>query len=362
MNNPKNKGRRIKRTLIGIAILFALSSFWLLNTFRYKGVVEQISFSSDEVTMKGLYIKPDAPGPYPSVVLLHGSGPLPADGPPVRVIANALLKHGVAVLCYDKRGVGASGGTFRHNAYDDFVEDGINAVHYLNSRNDVDHKAIGLLGSSEGSIIAPEIALRSKSVAFVIHRAGIAVDAIECNLWEQRHEQIDRGISGDLLEDSIRLQQLIFEMLVESKKDPKTVESESWHQVDAEIVSFNQKYRSNETWIKHGKRFGNKLADWERFFEGVASAIAYDPQPFIEQLDIPMLYIFAEKDENVPTSASVKYLKSLKMNSSKQLDIRIIPDVDHSMITPISFVRTGSFVPQFLDAMGPWIHKRFPSP
>ena len=93
---------------MGSLILLALIGSWILYTYRYRGTVEQISFLSGEVRMSGLFIKPSDPGPYSVVVLLHGAGPLPADGPPVRVIANALLRNGIGVLTYDKRGVGSS--------------------------------------------------------------------------------------------------------------------------------------------------------------------------------------------------------------------------------------------------------------
>ena len=86
----------------------------------------------------------------------------------------------------------------------------------------------------------------------------------------------------------------------------------------------------------------------------MATAIGYDPQPYIEQLDIPMLYIFAENDENVPTAASVKYLQSLQLPSGRDIEIRVIPGVDHTMITPGSFILTGGFIPAFLDVIGPW--------
>lgn len=157
--------KSVKYTFVAIGFVVAIAGIWAIHTYRFRGVVEHISFQSGEVTMNGLFIKPAGPGPHPTVVLLHGSGPLPGDGPPVRIMANAFLKSDIATLTYDKRGVGSSGGTFRRNAYGDFIDDGISAVRYLESRDDVDRDAIGLLGSSEGSLIAPEIAARSGTVA-----------------------------------------------------------------------------------------------------------------------------------------------------------------------------------------------------
>ena len=75
----------------------------------------------------------------------------------------------------------------------------------------------------------------------------------------------------------------------------------------------------------------------------------------IEQLDIPMPYILGENDESIPTAASVNYLQSLKSQSGKDIEIRVIPGVDHTMITNASFVSTGGYVPAFLDEIGPWV-------
>ena len=230
----KTTGRRsklsklVKYAFIALGVLALVVGVWAIHTYRYKGVVEHISFQSGEVTMNGLFIKPAGPGPHPTVVLLHGSGPLPGDGPPVRIMANAFLKSGIATLAYDKRGVGSSGGTFRRNAYGDFIDDGISAVRYLESRNDVDHDAIGLLGSSEGSLIAPEIAVRSGTVTFVIHRSGAAVHGIETSLWETRHELMRAGITGELLE---------FVMAVDEYKKINERPFPSWTEV-FEIVQY----------------------------------------------------------------------------------------------------------------------------
>ena len=170
--------------------------------------------------MKGLLIKPDGSGPHPVVVLLHGSGPLAGDGPPVRAMANAFLRSGIGVLAYDKRGVGSSGGTFHHNAYGDFIDDGINAVRYLASREDVDPDAIGLLGSSEGGWFAPEIAVRTGAVAFIVDRAGSPLPWIETNLWQLRHDLVNDGVSGDLLSEAVELHELVWRFLVKVERRP----------------------------------------------------------------------------------------------------------------------------------------------
>ena len=169
-----------------IVVVAAWAGYMYVAHIRYGGSVEEVSFqSSDDITMRGWFVAPNKPGRHPAVIMLHGSGPLSGDHPVVKVFANAFLRSGISVLTYDKRGVGSSGGTFNHNGYIDFIEDGINAVQYLKSRSDVDPLAIGLLGSSEGGWFAPEIAARTESIAFIVNRAGPPLSWIETNLWEK---------------------------------------------------------------------------------------------------------------------------------------------------------------------------------
>ena len=132
--------RLIKITAISLGVLVLIVSVWAIYIYtfhvHYHGPVERVSFQSgDDVTMKGWFIKPNETGVYPAVVILHGSGPMTGDDPAIRIMANAFLRSGISVLTYDKRGVGSSGGNFLHSRYDDFVEDGINAVRYLETRN-----------------------------------------------------------------------------------------------------------------------------------------------------------------------------------------------------------------------------------
>ena len=137
----------------------------------------------------------------------------------MRVITNALLRSEVAVLAYDKRGVGGSGGEFVRTAYGDFIEDGISAVGYLKSRSDVAAEGIGLLGSSEGGWFAPEIAHRTGNVSFIVNRAGPPLPWIETNLWEIRHELMHEGVEGEALEEAIRIRGMAWHFVVEVAAD-----------------------------------------------------------------------------------------------------------------------------------------------
>ena len=143
---------------------------------------EEVVFRHSDITLAGTLIAPATPGPHPAIVLLHGSGPLTRHsfGPWPRFF-NSL---GMAVLVFDRRGTGASTGvrldastgapaTLSPRYYpDDLVDDALAARRFLQGRPEVDRKPIGFWGSSEGGMLATQVAARSDEVAFAIDSSG----------------------------------------------------------------------------------------------------------------------------------------------------------------------------------------------
>ena len=141
-------------------------------------IAEEVRFrgASEEVTLAGTLTRPAfvAQGlRLPAVVLIHGSGPNDRDETlyghkPFRMLAEVFNSAGYAVLRYDKRGVGESSGSLRGATLIDYAADAEAAFDYLRSRPDIDGSRIGLLGHSEGGMIAPLIAARRNDVAWLV--------------------------------------------------------------------------------------------------------------------------------------------------------------------------------------------------
>jgi len=130
-------------------------------------------------------------GPHPAVVLITGSGPQDCDEAvmghrPFLVLADHLTRQGIAVLRCDDRGFGKSTGNFATAIDADFVDDALAAVNYLRTRPEIDPRRIGLVGHSEGGIVAPRAAARSPEVAFIVLLAGIGVPMEEVLLRQSR--------------------------------------------------------------------------------------------------------------------------------------------------------------------------------
>lgn len=132
------------------------------------------------IALAGTFSVPPGKGPFPAVVLVAGSGPQDRDENVLNhklflVLADHLNRQGIAVLRYDKRGVGKSGGDYKGATSIDFASDAEAAVRFLRTRAEVDPRHIGIVGHSEGGLIAPLVAAKDPGVAFVVLLAGPGV-------------------------------------------------------------------------------------------------------------------------------------------------------------------------------------------
>ncbi|MDX1578159.1 MAG: alpha/beta hydrolase, partial [Gemmatimonadota bacterium] len=159
---------------------------------------EDIVFDSGEVSLEGTLTLPPTPGPHPAAVLITGSGPQNRDeellGFPIfRVIADHLTREGIAVLRYDDRGVGGSTGSVSASTTADFADDALAAVARLAEHPAIASDRIGLLGHSEGGVVAPLAASRSDAVAFAVLLAGTSVPGAEIVIEQSAAIARERG-------------------------------------------------------------------------------------------------------------------------------------------------------------------------
>ena len=172
----------------------------------YPYIVEEVAFENTAagVTLAGTLTLPEGEGPFPVAVLISGSGPQDRDETlvghkPFLVIADHLTRAGVAVLRYDERGVAQSTGDFATALTDDFAADALAAVEYLRGDDRIHRERVGLIGHSEGGLVAPMAASGDPSVAFIVMLAGLGVDGGEILVSQQ---EALTGVGGT--EDMVR--------------------------------------------------------------------------------------------------------------------------------------------------------------
>ena len=185
----------------------------------YPYIVEEVTIHNkkDNVYLSGTLTKPGTNGIYPAVCLVLGSGPNNRDEElmghkPFLVLSDYLTRQGFAVLRCDKRGVGKSTGVYSNATSLDFVSDTLATVEYMKTRKDIISNKIGLIGHSEGGIIAPIAAKQSRDVAFIVLLAGTAVDGRKIMLYQNRiayqsagASEKFAGMASDLLNREIEI-------------------------------------------------------------------------------------------------------------------------------------------------------------
>jgi len=344
---------RVKKGIkaVGVAVV-AGAAILAYNYLRF-GIfwlpTEPVEFASDPgIIIRGTLVKPQAKGVFPAVVVLHGSGPETRQEISYRIIANTIARSGVAVLLYDKRGAGESDGDYEATKFSDLVADAVAAVDYLAAREDIDQNNIALLGNSQSGWLTPEIARKSGRVARIMNRAGPSLPWMENVIWEVRNDLLADGVPEAELGPLLDLVRRRWQFYVAAASDPALAFGPQRDSINAETKVLLAKVPAA------GKRIPQELAAYSAdVYQATAAELSYDPQPFLETIDIPILYVFAENDINVPTAASVTYLESLRETQGKDIDIVVFGGVGHAMMNWTGLFTAG-YIPEFMHLLEHW--------
>lgn len=317
---------------------------------RIHGDVDPIQFSSADGTMLlGEVRLPAGPGPHPAVVLVHGSGPAELSEVDYQYNSNAFLKKGLAVLAYDKRGAGRSGGDFDTATYADFAEDLLAGVRALRAREDIEDDSIGLFAVSEGAWFAPEVTVRDGRIRFVITKSGPPLIAHEVYRWEIRNDLVATGFDDAELIDELLAAWMdvwAYYRAAAAADDPLPDRRAN---VQARLDALDQR-------VQEVSSIG--LADFDREkFRRRVTDIFYEPAPWLFKMDVPLLAVFGSDDQNVPTDAAVAVLTHLREVAGKDIDIRIYPGRDHYFFKWYNVLTVG-MPPDYFDLIGDWAAER----
>ncbi|WP_457654050.1 alpha/beta hydrolase family protein [Rhodocaloribacter sp.] len=293
---------------------------------------EEVRFRNEDagITLAGTLTLPEGEGPFPAAALISGSGPQDRDEAllghrPFLVLSDYLTRHGIAVLRFDDRGVGASEGDFASATSADFATDVAAAVDFLEARSGIDAGKVGLIGHSEGGLIAPMVAAERPDVAFIVLMAGPGITGRR--ILELQSVLIARadGTDEDVIAWNSRVQKLIFDIVKTTPDDEeaaarirKAWEAELGRLSDAE----KQKYKVDEVDIEAQIR--QVLSPWFRFF------LTYDPAPALRKVRCPVLAINGEKDLQVPSKENLSAIEeALKAGGNTRYEVVEMPGLNH---------------------------------
>jgi hypothetical protein len=304
------------------------------------------------VTFAATLTIPEGKGPFPAVFLITGSGPQDRDEAilghrPFFVLADYLTRKGIVVLRADDRGFGKSTGSFAAATTADFATDAEAAVAYLKTRGEVDAKKIGLIGHSEGGIIAPMVAARNSDVAFIVMMAGPGVPGDQILPEQHRLIAEANGTSPTQAEkDAAQEKKLL--AYVESEKDDAVLDK-----------GLREKLAGAVPEAQLGVAVHQLTSPWMKFF------LTYDPVPTLEKVKCPVLAINGEKDLQVPPKQNLPPIrKALAASGNKNYEVDELPGLNHLFQT----ATTGSvneyaeieetMSPVAMEKMASWILKQ----
>jgi uncharacterized protein len=293
---------------------------------------EEVTFMNvkDSIKLAGTLTLPKKEGKFPVVVMITGSGPQNRDEElmghkPFLVIADYLTRNGIGVLRYDDRGCYESKGNFAKATTNDFATDVDAAVNYLKTRKDIDSKKIGLIGHSEGGIIAPIVASKNKSVSYIVLMAGTAIPGSELLLRQQDLIGRASGMKDDDLKTAAELNTHIYK-LVDQYQNTDTLKSKIINYLLAKSKELP------DLKIPEGKtvndfidmQLAQLMSPWMLNF------IRYNPAPTLKKVTCPVLAINGDKDLQVPANVNLPSIeKALKKGGNKKGTIKELPGLNH---------------------------------
>ncbi|GHT72399.1 alpha/beta hydrolase [Bacteroidia bacterium] len=293
---------------------------------------EEVVFDNpmDGVTLAGTFTYPRTNGTFPAVVLISGSGAQNRDEElmghkPFLVLADYLTKNGIAVLRFDDRGTAKSTGNFQIATSLDFSKDVESAVKYLQTRKEVYQKKIGLVGHSEGGMIAPMVAARSKEVAFIVLLAGVGIPGEQLLLLQQELIAKASGLDEADWQKAQKVNQGAFEIIIQSTQQVELQKDliTYFKQVAQDIprAGIPEGVTENDLVNMAVSRI---YTPWMQYF------IKYNPAPALEKVKCPVLAINGDKDLQVPAKINLEAIKSaLQKGGNKKVTIKELPGLNH---------------------------------
>ncbi|MBL7713066.1 MAG: alpha/beta fold hydrolase [Chitinophagaceae bacterium] len=331
----------------------------------YAYLSEEVSFKNEEagITLAGTLTLPEKSGPFPAAVLISGSGPQNRDGEvlghrPFLVLADHLTKNGIAVLRFDDRGTAASGGNFATATSQDFATDVTAAVNYLKTRKEIDKKKIGLIGHSEGGMIAPMVAVRSKDIHFIVLAAGPGLRGDKMLLLQQQLIGKSAGASAADLARTEADNAKIFDMV------QRTMDEEKLKKNIADYIrNTEDPYKDKPAEMSEEEYVSvtvNRIVNpWMLYM------LRYDPASVLEKVKCPVLAINGSNDLQVAPKENLDAIRAaLAKGGNKKVFIEELPGLNHLLQesptgSPSEYkVIEQTMSPVALNAMVNWIQEQ----
>lgn len=331
--------------------------------FPYKQREATYTNPADKIQIAGALTLPAGKGPHPAVLLIPGSGPVDRNATmlpghkPFLVIADHLARNGVAVLRVDDRGVGKTGGNYMDSTGENFANDLLAGIDFLKRQPEIDGRHIGLIGHSQGAMIAPMVAARSNDLSFVIMLAApIFPDRINSRLRLVASLRA-KGTAEEEIKRQLALSENLHDRLVEGDDDAslRPLLGELIKASYPPGVPLSQKELDNIV----EQQLPRLRSRYVRFF------MQYDPREELRRVRIPILAIGGSLDQAVSARENLSEIEKLLREAGNR-DVTVIElyGINHLMQTaktgdPVEMMQIEeTFSPKVLEIMSGWIRSR----
>lgn len=319
----------------------------------------------DGIKIAGTLTRPRASAPFPAVLLITGSGAQDRNETlmghrPFLVLADYLTRKGIAVLRVDDRGVGGTSPGTPNDTDENYAADALAGVEFLKTRKEINPKQIGLVGHSEGGMIAPMAAAQSKDVAFIVMIAGLGVKGDQLIL--SQNELLSKA--GGLTEEARAQSRVLFTRIFVILKEEKTgaVAAKKIQAALAETLgkmTEEQKQAFGPIKAVVDAQTAMYVTPWFRYF------LNYDPRPVLMKVKCPVLAINGERDLQVAPDENLAGIgDALKAGGNTDYTVVKLPALNHLLQTSktgaISEYQTieETIAPKALETIADWILKR----
>ena len=290
----------------------------------YSYYSEDITFENKKagVSLAGTLTLPKKDGVFPVVILISGSGPQNRDEEllghkPFLVLSDFLTKNGIAVLRFDDRGTGKSSGDFKEATTFDFAKDVEYAIEYLQKRKEINKDKIGLIGHSEGGIIAPIIASENEDIDFIVLMAGSALRGDKLLLLQKYKIETQMGINRQLVESNQQIFAGAYEIILNESIENELVS-------DTLSKYFTSKYGQALPEKQKIALINQLSSPW------MINFIRLDPAVYLSKVNCPVLAINGSKDIQVPSKENLEIIKdNFRKTENTSVKVKELEDLNH---------------------------------
>lgn len=327
---------------------------------------EDLTFENPKagITLAGTLTLPQKEGKFPAVVLITGSGAQDRNEElmghkPFLVIADYLTRQGIAVLRFDDRGTAQSGGQFAKATPLDFATDVQAAVDYLKKRKEIQPGLIGLIGHSEGGIIAPLVAADDPDIDFIVLLAGVGKTGIEMLAMQTISISRATGMPEEEIKILSTTQREASQIAISYPPKQAVSKLDSLYKKYFDSISSTQSLKPDEKKQIIHQAITTIMNPHTRYL------IAYDPAPALSKVKCPVLALNGEKDIQVSARENLEGIRdALQKGGNRQVETVSFPGLNHlfqecktGTINEYAIIEQ-TFSPEVLKVMGDWIKKQ----